>query len=106
LQKEDGLIDWSSPAKAIANLIRGLDPWPTAYTYLDGELLKLFKARAISLDKKVEPGTILEIDSATIKVAAKDGAVLIEELQRPGKKRLKVSEFAKGYPACPGKRLG
>jgi len=106
LKKEDGFIDWSKSAKAIANLIRGLDPWPSAYTYLDGELLKLFKARAISLNKKVEPGTILEIDSVGIKVAAKDGAVLIEELQRPGKKRLKVSEFAKGYSIYPGKRLG
>ena len=106
LRKEDGLINWSRPAKAIANLICGLDPWPSAYTYLDGELLKLFKARAISLDREVQPGTILEIDSTTIKVAAKDGAVLIEELQRPGKKRLKVSEFVKGYSISLGKRLG
>lgn len=107
LKRQDGLIDWSRPANAIAHIICGLDPWPSAYTYLDGELLKLFRARAISLDREVQPGTILEVGSATIKVAAKDGAVLIEELQQPGRKRLKVSEFVKGYPIlCPGKRLG
>ena len=106
LKKEDGLIDWERSAKEIANLICGLDPWPTAYTYLNGELLKLFKAKVASLDKVAEPGTILEIESKGMKVATRDGAVLIEEIQRAGKKRLKVSEFVKGHPISPGKKLG
>ena len=106
LKKEDGLIDWERSAKEIANLICGLDPWPSAYTYLNGELLKLFKAKVASLDKVAEPGTILEIESKGMKVATRDGAVLIEEIQRAGKKRLKVSEFVKGHPISPGKKLG
>lgn len=106
LKKEDGLIDWERSAKEIANLICGLDPWPSAYTYLNGELLKLFKAKVASLDKVAEPGTILEIESKGMKVATRDGAVLIEEIQRAGKKRLKVSEFVKGHPIPPGKKLG
>lgn len=105
LKKEDGLIDWSRSAAAIHNQVRGLDPWPGAYTLLDGEVLKL--ARTLPQATPVgEPGTILAADGAGVTIACGGGSLLVRELQLPGKKRLAASDFLRGRPLAVGSRVG
>jgi len=107
LKKEDGLIDWAASAKKIACLIRGLDPVPGAYTYLDGKLLKLFRPKAIPFTPKdTPPGTIIEAKPEGIQIVTGEGILLVKEIQLEGRKRLPVSEFIKGYPKLVGKKLG
>lgn len=91
-------INWKKSAFDIHNLIRGLNPWPGAYTKLSNETIKVWMSEIVSLnDGEDKPGTILKIDLVNgIEVQAGQGIVRLLELQLPGKKRLKVSEFLKG----------
>ena len=103
LYKDSGRIDWDKSSESIRNLIRGLFPWPNAYFTYKGEKVKVFKAESISYSHEVMPGTIVDVDQRGIKVASKDGFVVIEEIQFPNKKPMKVSayllgnEIEKGY---------
>jgi len=106
LKKEDGLIDWNRPAQDVHNQIRGLDPWPAAYTTLDGAVLKVFATRVADGDAKNAAGTVLSADGAGVVVACADGAVCIGQLQLPGKKRLDAAAFLRGRQLPPGTRLG
>ncbi|WP_321389516.1 methionyl-tRNA formyltransferase [uncultured Desulfuromusa sp.] len=104
MKKEDGLIDWHRSAEDIHNQVRGLDPWPGAYTYLDGEVLKI-ATTTVNLDVSGEPGTILSADKAGVCVACGAGALNIGELQLPGKKRLSAMNFLSGRPLFVGTQL-
>jgi methionyl-tRNA formyltransferase len=104
LKKEDGLIDWEKEPRAICNLVRGLTPWPGAYTKLAGKTLKVCRCRLT--DGSGTPGTVLRADRAGLVVAAGGGGVLIEELQLEGKKRLTARDFLAGYNINPGTILG
>ncbi len=105
LEKAHGLIDWARSAAEIANLVRGVDPWPGASTLLGGESLKLFGAAPAA--GQGEPGTILSIGGDGALIAAGDGAVRIAELQAAGKRRMGAAELARGLRAlAPGARLG
>lgn len=103
LQKEDGRIDWRRPATAIHNLVRGLDPWPGAYTFLGGEMLKL--ARTAVEPGAGEPGTIVAADRDGLRIACGGGVLRIGALQLPGKKRLPAAEFLRGHSLPVGTRL-
>lgn len=105
LKKEDGLIDWQKSALEIHNQIRGLDPWPGAFTSLEGKTLKLFQ----TLPEKGavgEPGTVLSADDKGIRIVCGEGVLLVRALQLAGKKRLPSSDFLRGAPLPPGTRLG
>jgi len=104
MKKEDGRIDWNRRAEEIHNLVRGLDPWPGAYSYLDGELLKIADTLPRQ-DGSAEPGTILSASAQGIEVACGEGSLLIRCLQLPGKKWLQVADFLRGKPLSPGVRL-
>jgi len=104
MKKEDGLIDWQRAAEDIHNQVRGLDPWPGAYTYLDGEVLKI-AATAVAEDISGEPGTILSADKTGVCVACGKGALVVGELQLPGKKRLSAMNFLSGRPLFTGTQL-
>lgn len=104
MKKEDGLIDWKKSAIEIHNQVRGLDPWPGAYTYLDEDVLKI-AATAIDMDISGEPGTILSADKTGVRVACGGGTLIIGELQLPGKKRLSAMNFLSGRPLFTGTRL-
>jgi len=107
IKKEDCLIEWQKSAQEIANLIRGLDPKPGAYTYLEGKLLKLFRPKVIPFTaKENQPGTILEAKKEGLQITTGNGILLVKEVQLEGKKRLPVAEFIKGHPNLVGKRLG
>lgn len=105
LKKEQGRIDWTRPARELHNLVRGLDPWPGAYTLLSGEPLKL--ARTVPFDEApaAGPGTVLAADRDGVKIACGQGTLKVGELQLPGRKRLPAADFLRGHPLPAGTRL-
>jgi methionyl-tRNA formyltransferase len=94
LVKEDGVIDFTQPAAKVAARIRGVDPWPGAQALLRGHNLKLFRARVE--EGRGQPGTVLAIDAAGAHVACGERAVVIAELQMPGKKRMPAQQLVHG----------
>jgi len=100
MKKEDGRIDWSRSAQEIHNHVRGLDPWPGAYTSLNGELLKLAKTCPQVVDGG-KPGSVVSADKDGVLIACGSGALLIKELQLAGRKRLAAADFLRGCPLEP-----
>lgn len=105
LTKEMGAIDWHKPAQELSCLIRGLDPWPTAHTTLDGDMVRLFKPGVLEGDALAPPGTICKADKHSLFVATGKGTLRISEIQREGGKRLPVADFLRGHPLGPGSRF-
>ncbi len=104
LTKADGLIDWSRPARAIHAQIRGVDPWPGAFSSLRGEVLKIWRARPVEAPSG-EPGTLIEVGRRLV-VATGDGALELLEVQLAGKSRRSGAELCNGARLSPGLRLG
>ncbi|MBE0467790.1 MAG: methionyl-tRNA formyltransferase [Candidatus Desulforudis sp.] len=101
------LIDWTRPATEIKNLVRGLDPWPGAYTTLGDKQLKIWRADVVYPDGTGEPGRVLSADAERgLVVQTGGGALRIHELQTAGRKRLSVAKFLRGHPLTAGGRLG
>jgi len=95
--KEDMLIDWNKPVVEIDDLIRGLSPYPAAYTMLGDKSVKIFSSDYRMEPTNALPGT-MDTDSTTyMRFAAKDGWLYIDELQMEGKKRMEIVEFLRGY---------
>jgi methionyl-tRNA formyltransferase len=106
LTKEEGLIDWALPAAFIHNRVRGLYPWPHAYTYLDGARLIVLKTRVEDAETDAEPGTIVDVSREAIHVATGHrGRIAIEQLQAEGKRPMAARDFLAGRPVRPGARL-
>ena len=105
LTKETGKIDWNNKAGNIINLIRGLSPAPTAHTTLEGLPLKIFKAVAQPGKVQNSPGTIVEVNSDGLTVAAADGYVILRDIQLAGKKRMTVADFLRGHHVKVGSIL-
>jgi len=104
LKKEDGQIDWSKDAASIKNLVRGMTPWPGAFSYLDEKLLKVYRVQAAS--GSGNPGEVLSAGRDGIEIACGEGSIIIHELQLEGKKRLAAAEFLAGCKLEPGAALG
>jgi methionyl-tRNA formyltransferase len=107
LKKDDGLIKWQLPSKQIFNFVRGMNPWPGAFSFLGGKLVKIHAARLqvalANVDHQKQPtGSIIGITSDSLLVKAGDGAILLGELQFESKKRLKAKEFARGLGNMAG----
>ncbi len=96
LFKEDCLIDWNQPAETVYNRIRGLSPFPTAYTQLNGKLFKIFKADKQSAEPGIQPGGFLTDQKTFLKFACLDGFISVTDVQLEGKKRMGVEEFLRG----------
>jgi methionyl-tRNA formyltransferase len=96
LNKEMANIDWDRPAKEIHDFVRGLNPFPTAYTYYKDKPMKIIKTNVVKVASKEIPGTIIKVNSEGIQVATKDNIILITEVQFPNKKPLKVAEYIRG----------
>lgn len=99
-------IDWSWDAEKICNRIRGLDPWPSAHSTLLGIRFKFFKPIRIISEHCQEPGTVLQVKPEGILVAAGRDAVLIQEIQGDGSKRMPVSAYILGRTIPAGARFG
>lgn len=106
LTKELGEINWSFKSKQIKNLIRGLNPWPVAYTKYMGENMKIYEADVIDVKNTYEPGYIIEVSKRGIEVASGDGILLIKKIQFSGGKPLNVEEYIKGHTIRKGIKLG
>ena len=118
LSKNMGKIDFTKKAGAIRNLVRGLNPWPSAYTRLDGKMLKIWVADAVE-DKKLKeiignvdvkksaaPGTVSFVTKDAIGVATGKGTLVLREVQLEGKKRMPVKDFLLGNKIEVGAKLG
>jgi methionyl-tRNA formyltransferase len=105
LKKEQGRIDWTRPATDLHNQVRGLDPWPGAYTLLAGEPLKLARTRPAHEAHTVAPGTVLGADAAGVRIACGAGVLSVGELQLPGRKRLPAADFLRGCSLPAGTRF-
>jgi methionyl-tRNA formyltransferase len=104
LKKEDGLIDWGKGPRALKNLVRGMTPWPGAFTFLDGKQVKIFRVRAA--EGTGAPGEVLRADRTGLEVACAGGSLFIDELQLEGRKRLSAGEFLAGMSITPGTAMG
>jgi methionyl-tRNA formyltransferase len=101
LKKETGKINWHDNVFNIVNLIRGLSPSPSAYTLLEGQVLKIFAAEANQNKVSEAPGTIGTVSTAGLPVATSDGSVILKDVQLAGKKRLLISDFLRGHQLKP-----
>lgn len=108
IDREMCLIDWTRPADRVSALIRGLDPKPGAYSLLGGKEVKLFSSRVASQTALGEgiPGRVIRPGDGGLIVETGRGAVEINEIQYPGKKRLPVADFLRGFALPEGTRLG
>ncbi|CAH0287300.1 Methionyl-tRNA formyltransferase [Pedobacter sp. Bi27] len=94
--KEDCKIDWNSPVQTIHNLIRGLSPYPTAFTLLNEKNLKVFKAEIEDKEPGIVAGGFLTDGKTYLKFAAKDGFIKLLDIQYEGKKRMLIEDFLRG----------
>ncbi|MFV0529229.1 MAG: methionyl-tRNA formyltransferase [Lachnospiraceae bacterium] len=105
ITKEMGNIDWSMEAPKIERWIRGLSPWPSAYTFHNGRTLKIWKASVSPESHKEEAGTVVQVDAQGIHVATGAGTLCIEVLQAEGKNKMEADVFLRGYSIRPGDRF-
>lgn len=96
LYKETGRIDWNKVGLDIYNLVRGLKPWPNAYTEYKGEIVKIHRVKFLKETTDNKIGEITKVNKEGIYIAVKDGYIIIEELQFPGKKVLTVAQYLAG----------
>lgn len=116
LKKSFGEISWTDSADKIEHLVRGMNPWPSAYTYMEQKQLKIWVAKqekdAVTLDEIISdkstviPGMIVKVEKDAIFVQTGDGILKITELQMEGKKRMEVKAFLLGYQLQQGIVLG
>ena len=107
LTKDMGDLNWTQSAVKLERLIRGLNPWPSAYTKLGDKTLKIWSARVCErADENAACGEIIRVTKDTVCVACGEGALEITELQLQGKKRMDTAAFLRGYHLEPGTKLG
>ncbi len=122
LSKDMGKIDFDKSAEAIRNLVRGLNPWPSAFTSLDGKMLKIWAAKAVTKDEFASAvgaagnagadavaavnGTVVAVSKDSFTVKCGEGYLKVLELQLEGKKRMAVKDFLLGYKLSQGMKLG
>ncbi len=106
IDKKMGEVDWKKSAKEIEQLIRGLNPWPSAYTKVHGKTLKLWKAKVLLETSQMKPGQIVKVTKDSLAVQTGQGMLEIQELQLEGKKRMDTSSFLRGYALAEGESLG
>ena len=104
LTKAMGLIDFTRPAKELDCFVRGMNPWPSAYTLLSGKTLKLWKVRAVEGSGKA--GSVIDIGKESFTIACGEGAIEVLEVQLEGKKRMSAGDFLKGSTLNIGQELG
>ncbi len=106
IHKQMGNIDWKDSAVSIERLIRGLNPWPSAYTTWNEKVMKIWGAK-VDEDRCTDaiPGTVIAVDKDSFTVQTGRGSLQVYELQIPGKKRMDAGAFLRGYQVKPGEIL-
>jgi methionyl-tRNA formyltransferase len=105
LTKELGHINWNNNSTSVYNLIRGVTPWPGAYGFYKGKMIKIWKADKEIGGENSNPGEIVEVKKEGIRVACKTGFIIIRELQEVGGKRMSVSSYLNGHNIDMGEKL-
>ena len=105
LDKNMGNINWKDSAIQIERLIRGLNPWPSAYTDWDGKVMKIWEAEVAEVNSGAEPGTIVKVEKDGFSVQTGEGQIKVKALQIPGKKRMEADAFLRGYKIEEGSIL-
>jgi methionyl-tRNA formyltransferase len=109
IDKEAGRINWDHPARKLFNFLRAFDPWPGAFTFWNGHVLKLFRPRfpeEREEDVREVSGTIILVGLADLHIATGQGYLSVRELQLANRPRMGVAEFLRGHPLQAGVRLG
>ncbi len=106
IEKHEAAIDWSLDAGTICRRVRAFNPFPGASTVLTGETIKVWRAEPGPSCSGEPGGRVLAVETSGIAVATGEGIVLLQELQRPGGKRLAVADFLRGFELQPGMQLG
>jgi len=107
IKKEDGLIDFSAPAVMIDRQIRACIPWPSAYTYLEGKLFKIWSAEPVAdMMEKGVCGSVAASEKGSIVIQCGEGCLRLKDVQIEGKKRMPVEDFLKGRKVEPGTVFG
>ena len=106
ITKEMGEIDWTQPAQVIERRMRGLDPWPGAYTEIEGRRLKIFSASIVEDYSDAAPGTVLKAHKDTLTVKCGSGALTLGRVQAEGKKAMTAGEYMRGNAVTEGTVLG
>lgn len=106
LEKKLGNIDWTMDAVSIERLIRGLNPWPSAYTMWNGKVMKVWRGEVLEASCEQVPGTIVAVEKDSFTVQTGKGQLRILELQLQGKKRMDAAAFLRGYKMEEMMRLG
>ncbi len=106
ISKETGLIEWTKTMEEIHNLVRGIDPWPGAYTFYKGERIRVWKTEHTDVEKTSKPGEILEVKKEGILVGTGKGNIMLKEIQFDSGKRLKVEQYLAGHSIEKGELLG
>ena len=102
LKKSDGHIAWDAPAEKISAFIRGMTPWPGAFTFHQGKRFKIFNAKSVRADVSQAPGTVIKGFADELRVATARGALSVLEIQGASGKRLMIADFLRGYRMPPG----
>jgi methionyl-tRNA formyltransferase len=106
LTKDEGLLDWTLAARPVHNRVRGLYPWPHAYSYLDGSRIIILKTHVAEARRGGDPGEVVDVSGDAIYVATGQGGVIaIDELQAEGRRPVRAREFLAGRPIRPGARF-
>lgn len=97
ITKQMGLMNFSKPAEELERLVRGMNPWPSAYTFINGKTLKVWKCKVSGEQTDAIPGTVFLTDKEGIHVACEKGTLILTEVQLEGKKRMDTEAFLRGY---------
>ena len=106
IDKSLGNIDWTKGAAELERLIRGLNPWPSAYTHYGEKTMKLWAADVLPENFEGEPGQIVKVLKDRFLVKTGDGTLAVKELQLEGKKRMDAGAFLRGFSLKEGEKLG
>ena len=106
LKKEDGRIDWTRPAPELDCFVRGMSPWPGAFTRLSGKTLKIYQVKVISGHTEAPPGSTIPSFPGELYIATGKGILSLIEVQAASGKRLNIQEFLRGHPVPPGTMMG
>ena len=105
LDKQLGNINWNKKGIEIERLVRGLTPWPSAYTNWNGKVMKIWEAEVVDGASEAIPGTIVKVEKDAFYVQTGEGFLKVCELQIPGKKRMDAGAFMRGYQVKEGELL-
>ena len=105
LTKEDGCLNWHKPALELHRMVRGLDPWPAAYSFINGQRFRLFSPEVVHKESAYPAGTLILADQQGLLIATAKDCLLIKEIQPEGKKRMTVEAYLCGHPLTPGLML-